>query len=85
MPKVGERDGNASSTTGQWLVLQGLALANPGEPMLASNKSSGQIEDSSLDYLEAVSFPLLAALFTGQTRPNHRHSQGALNQLISTA
>ena len=44
-----------------------MALAYPLMPMLATNKSEGHIEDSSLDYLEAVRLFILAAVFTGQT------------------
>ena len=58
----------ACSPTGQWRVFRGMALACPEMPMLATNKSRGHIEDSSLGYLEAVRlFPLLTAVFTDQT------------------
>ena len=58
----------ACSPTGQWLVFRDMALACPEMPMLATNKSRGHIEDSSLAYLEAVRLlPLLTAVFTGQT------------------
>ena len=57
----------ARSPTGQWLVFRDMALAYPLMPMLATNKSEGHIEDSSLDYLEAVRLFILAAVFTGQT------------------
>ena len=60
----------ARSPTGQWLVFRGMALAYPEMPMLATNKSEGHIEDSSLDYLEAVRLFILAAVFTDQTLIN---------------